>query len=52
MADRQQRNSREKKKPKAEKNKTKGQAPTSVFTTNRSSGATSPAPGQGAKKNP
>jgi hypothetical protein len=52
MANREQRNSREKKKPKAEKNKGKGQAPAPLFSSTRNPPAASPPPGQGAKKNP
>lgn len=50
MANREQKNSREKKKPKAEKNKTKNQTPASVFSANRNPPPGSPA--QGAKKTP
>jgi hypothetical protein len=49
MANRQQRSNREKKKPKAEKNKTKTPAPTSAFTSIR---PPTPAVGQAGKKAP
>ncbi|HLH96784.1 MAG TPA: hypothetical protein VKW08_16855 [Xanthobacteraceae bacterium] len=52
MANREQRNNREKKKPKAEKNKIKSQTPASLFSAPRNPPATSPAPAQAAKKNP
>jgi hypothetical protein len=50
MANREQRNTREKKKPKAEKNKVKNQTPTSLFSAPRNPPAANPAPA--AKKNP
>jgi hypothetical protein len=48
MANRQQRSNREKKKPKADKNKTRGTAPASPFALARS--PTLPAAGHSAKK--
>ena len=50
MANREQRTSREKKKPKAEKNKTKGQTPAPIFASTRNPPAASPPPGSAAKK--
>jgi hypothetical protein len=50
MANRQQRSNREKKKPKADKNKKKSAAPAPSFASIRSQ--EQPAYGQGAKKTP
>ena len=52
MANREQRNSREKKKPKAEKNKTKNQSSTSLFSSNRNTPASGSTQASTEKKNP